>query len=266
MPNMTTTRSHDDARVLFDTMAGEYEDRVEQRQSSFSTLIFQRRIAIVQDFINRCPPSGAVLDYGMGPAVFAPHCVGRGMRYTGVDIAPEMVRLAQNMNLPRAEFVVSDLEGLKPWRGKMDLTLAIGLIDYLEHPEEGIATLASCVKPGGRIVISFRNRNSVPRMVRDTSKVIWRAVGLPTDSGHNAFASSVHEHSFSFSRNLKPWLAKRGFGEFDVRYFNCSPLFFNFPLPQPILKKWYKLDTAISGRGTRMMCSGGVMIAQRKLS
>ncbi len=255
--------SHQDARALFDATVDDYARRAERGVHNFSSLIFQRRIDIVDRFLDSVPRDGAVLDFGMGPAVFGPACVARGLRYTGIDISPEMVAHAKTMKLPGAELLVGDLESLASCRGSKDAVMAIGLLDYLEHPGAGIQALAACVKPGGLIALSFRNRRSVPRALRDLSKRAWRALsGSKIDNHGRAFFSDVHEHSFDFQHDLQPELARCGFGHFRVEYFNCSPFFSNFPLPKNLWERWRAVDALVAGPRTSMLCSGGVLVAR----
>lgn len=256
--------SHENARILFDTTADYYQKRAENKIFNVSSLIFQRRIDAVNDFLGRIRPGGTVLDYGMGPAVFGPPATARGLKYIGIDISAEMVERGKAMNLPNSEFHVGDLETLSAYADKMDGVLAIGLIDYLEHPEPGIAALAKCVRPGGQIILSFRNKFSFPRWIRDVSKEAYRLVGRARPDDRRAFFAPVHEKSFSFGLDLQPQLERLGFHRFDVSYLNCSPLFFNFPLPVSLWKAWYAADRRIASKYTRLMCSSGVMVAERK--
>jgi SAM-dependent methyltransferase len=255
--------SHTNARVLFDKTADDYQQRSERGTYNFSSLIFQRRIDIVKEFIDRMPPLDNVLDYGMGPAVFGPACVARGIHYIGLDISPEMVNRGRAMHLPNSEFVIGDLESLGPYRHRMDGVLAIGLLDYLEEPMSGIEVLADCVKPNGYIVLSFRNRWSVPRILRDISKAIVRRFRRSRPDDTRAFLANVHERPFDFRKELRPKLASLGFDFIEVRYFNCSPVFFNFPLPERLWRRWYRWDRRWSRPAARGMCSGGVLIARK---
>jgi SAM-dependent methyltransferase len=255
--------SHTNARALFDKTADDYQQRSERGTYNFSSLIFQRRIDIVKEFIDRMPASDNVLDYGMGPAVFGPACVSRGIHYIGVDISPEMVDRGRAMQLPNSEFVVGDLESLRSYRRRMDGVLAIGLLDYLEEPMLGIEALADCVKPGGYIVLSFRNRWSVPRILRDVSKAIVRTFRRSKRDDTRAFFANVHERPFDFRTELRPKLASLGFDSLEVRYFNCSPVFFNFPVPKRLWQWWYRWDRRWSIPAVRGLCSGGVLIARR---
>ena len=209
--------SHARARKLFDETAADYEERSRARVFNFSSLVFQRRIQIVEDFLRRAGPPGTVVDYGMGPAVFGPFCAATGWRYVGIDISPEMVERARALNLPRAEFLVGDLDALGGYRAQADVVLAIGLLDYLEEPDRGIRALSACVKPGGSLILSFRNRRSLPRVLRDVAKSAWRALSPRTrERDPRAFFSDVHEHAFDFSAELRPQLEALGFGQFEV--------------------------------------------------
>jgi SAM-dependent methyltransferase len=205
-----------------------------------------------------------VLDFGMGPAVFARFCEKRNLSYLGIDISPIMVDRAIALNIKNAEFMVGDLDSLSTFRTSMDAVLAIGLIDYLEHPNRGMELLSECVKPGGYLILSFRNRFSLPRVLRDLAKISGRM--LPKrkrDQSDRAFFSDVHERSFDFNLQLRPKLIQLGFDNFEVDYFNCSPFFFNFPIPHWLWQKWHDIDSRLASRRVRQMCSGGVLVARR---
>jgi 2-polyprenyl-3-methyl-5-hydroxy-6-metoxy-1,4-benzoquinol methylase len=257
--------AHLQAKQLFDQTADNYFQRSRGSVYNFSSLIFRRRIAIVEGFIRRSAKlGGKTLDYGMGPAVFAECCTVAGMHYLGIDVSPEMVEQSKRLGLSNAEFHVGDLEALSAYKDQNDVVLAIGLIDYLENVADGIARLAACVRPGGQLILSFRNRYSVPVLLRNVSKIILRP--FAGGSGHasgKAFFAKVHEKSFDLTRELIPHLASLGFSGFEARYFNCSPIFFNFPLSKSLWRAWYVMDRALAHPFTRLLCSGCVVVAKR---
>jgi SAM-dependent methyltransferase len=262
----TRTESHQQAEQFFDDTVDYYVRRSTGAVFNFSSLIFQRRIAIVESLIRRLAvPGGKALDYGMGPAVFAKCSTASGTHYLGVDVSSEMVERSRQLGLPNTEFVVGDLETLNAHAGQKDLVLAIGLLDYLEDVPHGISQLAACVKPGGHLVLSFRNRFSLPGLMRDASKAILRPF-MKGSSGPNAkaFFAKVHEKSLDLDGQLIPHLKSLGFSAFDAQYFNCSPLFFNFPMPKFLWRAWYSVDEAIAHPITRFLCSGGVVAATRR--
>ncbi len=261
---MDMYNSHSRAKELFDSTAEYYQQRSEARVYNFSSLVFQRRISIVERFLKSVPQNGRVLDFGMGPAVFAKFCEKKNLSYLGIDISPIMVERAKALNLRNSEFMVGDLDSLSSFRKSMDAVLAIGLIDYLEHPDRGMELLAECVKPGGYLILSFRNRFSLPRVLRDLAKIPWRILPKQkTAQSHKAFFSDVHEWSFDFYLQLRPKLIQLGFDNFEVNYFNCSPFFFNFPIPPWLWQKWHDLDSRLASRHIHRTCSGGVLIARR---
>lgn len=255
--------SHALAKDLFDRTADDYQSRSEHRVASFSSLIFQRRIDIVSGFLDRIQAPGRALDYGMGPGVFAARCRERGLDYLGIDISPVMVEHAQALGVRGAEFRTGDLEVLSEYAGRMDGVLAIGLVDYLESPWDGLAALSRAVKPGGVLIVSFRNRRSLPRILRDTARALfkpWR-----TASNRRAFLGLVHERSFDAGADLIPALQQLGFRGFETAYFNCSPFFFDFPMPMWLWRLWCRWDGGLASRSTRFVCSGGVLAAEKRL-
>lgn len=257
-------KSHSKARDLFDDTVSSYSQRAVGEVFSFSSLIFKRRNDIVINFLESIPANGKVLDFGMGPAVFYSSCIKRDLSYLGIDISSKMVEEAQALNLQNAEFEIGDIDALSNYINTMDAVLAIGLIDYLENPKKGIQSLAECVKPNGYLILSFRNRYSLPRYLRDWTKSIWSYLNTKkNNSPSKAFLSDVHEHSFDFSSQLKPLLKKIGFDHFEVNYFNCSPFFFDFRLYAWLYKKWCKWDLQFANEYSRIMCSGGVLICKK---
>lgn len=256
--------AHQRARELFDRTADRYLEHSDAAVSDFSSLVFQRRIETVEELIAAAPRRGQVLDFGMGPAVFGRFCVDGGSHYLGLDISPEMVRRAEELGLPNSSYAVGDLSSLSAHRDSADVVLAIGLVDYLEDPEEGLRTLAGCLRPGGTLIVSFRNRRSVPGRLRDLARAGARRVaGRRAAHARRALVAAVHEHAFDLRDDLAPVLHRLGLEVVTARYFNCSPMFFNVPLPRALWRAWRRLDRRIAGHSTRWMCSGAVLAARR---
>jgi SAM-dependent methyltransferase len=259
-------KSHFEAEKFFDHIAEDYRARSEGRVHNVSSLSFSRRQDIVTRLMLQTPKGGTVLDYGMGPAVFGPPAVEAGLRYVGIDISNKMVELARGMNLPGAEFHIGDLDSLAQFENTADTVLLIGLIDYLDNPAEGLRRLAKCVKPGGRIILSFRNHYSLPRWLRNTCKELWvnlRGAGQ-SDRDTTAFAAPVLENSFVPERDFLPVLRDAGFTEFSVDYLDCSPVFFNLPLPKPVWNLWKRVDEIVSCPALAAFCASGAFMASGK--
>jgi SAM-dependent methyltransferase len=186
------------------------------------------------------------------------------LRFVGVDISKEMVERAQALGVENAEYVQGDLDALERFRGEVDAVLAIGLIDYLEHPEEGLRKLADCLRPGGVLIVSFRNRRAVNTLLRNVAKAVWhRVFGRFRWRANSAFVSTAHEKSFTPAW-LQEALARLGMTETRVRYHNVTPLLFvNVPLPRRVFAPWRRLDGRISSYAPHAMCDAGVIAARK---
>ena len=207
---MALPKHHLEAQALFDRIAEDYQKRADTAVYNISSMSFRRRRDIVTRHVLATPAGGTVLDYGMGPAVFGRAATSNGSHYIGIDIAEKMVAMARELNLPNSEFHVGDLDLLDQFVNRADTVLLIGLIDYLEDPPGGLRRLARCVKPGGRLIMSFSNRRSVPHFLRDFSKRAWRTLCPPKSNVAKAFEAPVLENSFVPGRDLIPVLHAEG--------------------------------------------------------
>jgi SAM-dependent methyltransferase len=201
----------------------------------------------------------------MGPGVFAPQVAARGFDFIGVDISPEMVARANALGVPRATYVVGDLDALETFRESVDAVLAVGLIDYLEDPVDGLRRLSDCLEPGGVLIVSFRNRAALNTGLRRLAKAIWLKLFRQSRwRADSAFVAPVHERPFS-PELLEPALRQLGLTDFAVRYHSVNPLFFfSIPLTRKLWSAWLRLDRAASRRAPRVLCDAGVLRARKK--
>ncbi|HYL34761.1 MAG TPA: methyltransferase domain-containing protein [Bryobacteraceae bacterium] len=87
-----------------------------------------------------------ICDIGCGTGRFVAEFAKRGAEHvSGVDVAPEMIRLSQALAAQqnvhdRCDFVVSDLLNWKTDR-TYDLTIAIGVWDYIRDPAERLRVI-----------------------------------------------------------------------------------------------------------------------------
>ncbi|HEY4143636.1 class I SAM-dependent methyltransferase [Pinirhizobacter sp.] len=100
----------------------------------------------------------AVLDLACGHGDFSRRIHKLGARkVTGVDISPEMIRLARAQSLLDGDdilFEVGDARGM-PELGQFDVVSAAWLFNYAEDPDQLTAmfrSVARNLKPGGRLV------------------------------------------------------------------------------------------------------------------
>jgi SAM-dependent methyltransferase len=262
---MIEPTSHAAARELFDRTADTYKDHADAVKPDLTALLFARRKEVVLDLLDASGASGTLLDFGMGPGVFARDAAERGFRFVGVDISHTMIERAEALGIPDATYVQGDLEALEEFHGEMDAVLAIGLIDYLEEPREGLRRLADCLKPGGVLLLSFRNRRSVNTVLRNTAKALWhRLFARSRWRSQSAFVSSAHEKAFTPAW-LRSVLSELGMEPLEVRYHNVTPLLFvNVPIPGRIWRRWRHVDGSISRWAPRALCDAGVVAARRR--
>ncbi len=108
-------------------------------------------------FLARIPPKGTILDLGCGPGRDARVFSERGYNVTGVDISPEMVRLASQA-APSAHFYVMNMTALAfpphffdgIWAGASLLHLPKKLIPQVLHQ------LKTLLKPSGTLYLSVK--------------------------------------------------------------------------------------------------------------
>ena len=259
-----TIQSHRAAQELFDRTVEDYETRATGRVFRLSSMMFVRRMETVLRMLDETGASGTVLDCGMGPGLYARAVVERGFHFLGIDLSEAMVTRAKTLGIPNTTYVQGDIEDLGKFRESADVVLAIGLIDYLEYPEAGIQKLAECLKPGGYLIVAFRNKRALVTVLRDLARAAWRLLFKGSKFRRDsAFVSKVHENAFSFRTDLAPMLKRLGMQGATVRYFRFSLAFADFPIPRPIWTVSVWLDRYLAGRWTRWSCSGGIVRARK---
>jgi SAM-dependent methyltransferase len=102
-------------------------------------------------------PGGVVLDVGCGTGrALLPlrAAVGPGGRVIGVDVTPEMLRVAAVPGAAAgAALLLADARGLPLADGAADAVFAAGLVSHLLNPVAGLRELARVTRPGGLLVL-----------------------------------------------------------------------------------------------------------------
>jgi ubiquinone/menaquinone biosynthesis C-methylase UbiE len=120
-----------------------------------------------------------ICDVGCGSGRFVAALAKRGAAHvTGVDIAPEMLKLAQALTktegvADRCTFVNADVIDWKS-TDKFDLTIAIGFWDYIQDPSARLQVIRSITK--GRFLSAWPRSGTVRAPIR---KVRLTALGCP---------------------------------------------------------------------------------------
>lgn len=120
-----------------------------------------------------------ICDVGCGSGRFVAELAKRGAAHvTGVDVAPEMLKLAQTLTTDRGvadrcNFVLSDVIDWKT-ADAFDITIAIGFWDYIQDPSARLKVIRSITK--GRFLSAWPRSGTMRAPIR---KVRLTALGCP---------------------------------------------------------------------------------------
>lgn len=92
-----------------------------------------------------------VLDVACGTGILFPHYIERKAIVTGLDISPEMVRIAKEKH-PQIEVICGDAESIS-FCENFDVIMIYNAFPHFNEPEKLIHNLANNLKKGGRISI-----------------------------------------------------------------------------------------------------------------
>lgn len=119
---------------------------------------YHRQVAIPAVLeLARIQPGERVLDIGAGQGVLAPHVVGAGGHYTGVDVSERLLELARRRHGSLGRFLLGDarklsaLPALRP--GDFDVAIFLLSIQDMQPLDAVLKSAAWALKPGGRLVI-----------------------------------------------------------------------------------------------------------------
>jgi len=97
-------------------------------------------------------PGTEVLDVACGTGVLFPDYLARGASVTGIDIAPEMVKIARE-KFPDLSILCGDVE-TADFDRLFDAVMVYNAFPHFPDPAHLIEVLAGLVKPGGRLSVA----------------------------------------------------------------------------------------------------------------
>lgn len=110
------------------------------------------------------PPSGVVLEGGCGLGYWVVHYARKGYQIIGVDFAHDTLRQLKDFYAPAA-VCGARVEALPLRDGSVDAYWSGGVVEHLEEgPEDALAEAHRVLKPGGMLLISVPELNTLRRL------------------------------------------------------------------------------------------------------
>ena len=132
-----------DIAAFFDRCAPWWDDDMIRSEDLLSTIL---TLGGIREGID-------VLDVACGTGVLFPDYLSRKVAsVTGIDISPEMVKIAQS-KFPEVRVVCGDVEETEFDR-QFDAVMVYNAFPHFPEPERLIRRLASLTKPGGRLTVA----------------------------------------------------------------------------------------------------------------
>lgn len=128
---------------FFDKCAPWWDDDMIRNESVIATILDNCGIRAGQD----------ILDVACGTGVLFPDYLKRGAAsVTGIDISPEMAKLAQ-AKFPQVHVICGDVEATR-FEKRFDAIMVYNAFPHFPDPAALIRVLADLVKPGGRLSVA----------------------------------------------------------------------------------------------------------------
>jgi SAM-dependent methyltransferase len=134
---------------LFNALAADYDAHFDApHRRAYDLLAWE----CVQALLPR--PPGRIIDAGCGVGRWAERLIALGHFVVGIEPAAAMVSAARaRLPVDRFELIEGLMEEVELSRGRADLTMALGSLQYVADPEDTIQRLASWTRIGGHVVV-----------------------------------------------------------------------------------------------------------------
>jgi len=163
------------------------------------------------------------LDAGCGTGTLSRWLAERGCCVMGFDGAPEMVRAAVQHSIAHSRHGqlafarVDSLACLPVPDVSVDGLLCSSVLEYVSSPAACLAEFARVLKPGGQLLVSVPNRNSMVRHMQLASHRLSKMIG---GRCFDFLEYSTHQYS---PREFRSLLTQSGFTTSNILSFG-SPL------------------------------------------
>ncbi len=105
-------------------------------------------------------------------------------RFTGLDLTPEMIKVARAKHLPRTDFLVGDCENMPFEDASFDIVINSQSFHHYPHPQDFFNSVARVLRPGGKLVL--RDMTASPVLVAFANRIEMPLANL---TGHGDVAA-----------------------------------------------------------------------------
>ncbi|MFV0526921.1 MAG: class I SAM-dependent methyltransferase [Acidimicrobiales bacterium] len=131
--------------------------------SGFDAELFRRRCRYAADqVLARVPPDGRLLDLGCGAGPLSALLADAGRTTVAGDLSTDMLRFARTRLAGSGHWphplLQADTQRLPFPDAAFDGVVALGVISYVPDRGAALAEIHRILRPGGLLVISYRNR------------------------------------------------------------------------------------------------------------
>lgn len=233
----------------------------------------QARVELVLDLLAGTPAC-ALLDVGCGPGVLASALLrspSHSFGITVLDQSPAMVRYCVSNAEKDGKLTASigDLEALPFGAASFDVTLATGVLEYLDA-RTALNEISRVTRPGGMAIVSMLNPFSPYRLIQwflywpalRAVGAIEKMLGLRRGCRHGAAVTGI--------RALRPGSLRRhmrqaGFTDVRVIYFDPTVLVPPFDRQPAMARIAGRVTGAVAGRGLRRWLGTGYLVTGRRV-
>jgi 2-polyprenyl-6-hydroxyphenyl methylase/3-demethylubiquinone-9 3-methyltransferase len=230
--DVSITYKQGDAVAYHGNLAADWEGRYLKRS-------FQARLEVLEECLQGRALAGTQwLDAGCGTGTLTRFLAEKGCSVTGLDAAPQMIDLARERSQAHTQreqmrFKVSgqdaggSIECLSDAAGSLDGILCSSVVEYMPEAEQLVREFARVLKPGGILLISVPNAQSIVRRAQVGLYQLGRRLGRPwvpfIEYSRNEYSVTEFESLLRaqqlvvgrvivFGSPIPRWLQRRRFG------------------------------------------------------
>jgi len=171
--NESDITEHADVRATRDGYDEWAEPYAERLANALAAEPFDRAMLSAFAELVRVDGGGPVADIGCGPGRLTPHLAALGLDVFGIDLSPEMIRLARAAR-PDLRYEVGTIEAVALQDGALSGLMAWYSIIHLppERVPGVLAEFARVLRPGGHLLMAFQPAGEALDMQPHDHKVV----------------------------------------------------------------------------------------------